>query len=598
MGAGFGKRRMAVTSAANLAAPRESWAARWLSAAARRPIPVLFIIAFLAWFPGFLTLPPLDRDESRFAQATSQMIETGDYIDIRFGDGPRYKKPAGIHWLQAIPTALFNNAEMNEIWTYRVPSFIGAFCALALAFWLMSGFASREVAFVSALILGVTLLVSAEAKIAKTDAVLLATVLATQGVLIRKYMAARTGIAPPSRRLALLGWAAFAVGILIKGPILPAVLAVTVTAISLADRIRGKDGSFWNRIGAGFTWLKGLYWWQGLLLTAVIVLPWGIGIAIESHGEFYEQALGKDLALKIVHGEETHGAPPGYYTALVNFSFWPATLILFPAIAYGIIHRKEPFVRYLLAWAGACWLMFEAVPTKLPHYILPAYPALAFMGSMFLMRVGTDEQKWLRIARRLSIVLFTLVGLVFAYLIAFGPNLFGYGSVWWLHVAGAAGAIGVIVAASLAWRGRGREAFVAAIAGAVILYVAGGFGTVPRLQQLWLSPRVAEAVARHSEPGDPPIIAAGYTEPSVVFLLGTHTYLTNGKGAGEQAVRFTTSPHGGLAAIERRQQPTFLAAVAAGHAIATPLERVDGINYSRGRPSQVTIYRVTRGPFE
>src|SRR6185295_5526511 len=116
-----------------------------------------------------------------------------------------------------------------------------------------------------------------------------------------------TGAAPPSRKLALLGWFAFAVGILIKGPILPAVLAVTVAAISLSDRSRDKAVPFLKRIGTGFMWFKGLYWWQGLLLTAVIVLPWGIGIAIESHGEFYEQALGKDLALKMMHGEETHG---------------------------------------------------------------------------------------------------------------------------------------------------------------------------------------------------------------------------------------------------------------------------------------------------
>ena len=71
---------------------------------------MLFVLVVAAWFPGFLTLPPLDRDESRFAQATSQMIETGNYVDIRLGEGARYKKPAGIYWLQAIPTALFNNA--------------------------------------------------------------------------------------------------------------------------------------------------------------------------------------------------------------------------------------------------------------------------------------------------------------------------------------------------------------------------------------------------------------------------------------------------------------------------------------------------------
>src|SRR5207237_9963352 len=34
----------------------------------------------------------------------------------------------------------------------------------------------------------------------------------------------------------------------------------------------------------------------------------------------------------------------------------------------------------LLAWLGAAWIFFELVPTKLPHYVLPLYPALALLG--------------------------------------------------------------------------------------------------------------------------------------------------------------------------------------------------------------------------
>ena len=51
--------------------------------------------------PGQASLPPLDRDELRYTQATTQMFETGNFIDIRFQDQPRYLQPAGIYWLQA-----------------------------------------------------------------------------------------------------------------------------------------------------------------------------------------------------------------------------------------------------------------------------------------------------------------------------------------------------------------------------------------------------------------------------------------------------------------------------------------------------------------
>ena len=54
------------------------------------------------------TMPPTDRDEASFAQATKQMIETGDYLDIRLQDKPRYQKPIGIYWLQAAAVKLFD----------------------------------------------------------------------------------------------------------------------------------------------------------------------------------------------------------------------------------------------------------------------------------------------------------------------------------------------------------------------------------------------------------------------------------------------------------------------------------------------------------
>src|SRR5262245_21489477 len=66
-----------------------------------RAVMVLVVAALLNILPGFFAIPPTDRDESRFAQATKQMLETGDFIDIRFQETTRYKKPVGIYWLQA-----------------------------------------------------------------------------------------------------------------------------------------------------------------------------------------------------------------------------------------------------------------------------------------------------------------------------------------------------------------------------------------------------------------------------------------------------------------------------------------------------------------
>src|SRR6185436_11346362 len=96
----------------------------WLTRLARHPFALLALLGLLLWLPGILSLPALDRDESRFAQSSRQMVESRDVVDIRFGYVPRYKKPIGIYWLQAAATAIAAPLTHydDRIWTYRLPS--------------------------------------------------------------------------------------------------------------------------------------------------------------------------------------------------------------------------------------------------------------------------------------------------------------------------------------------------------------------------------------------------------------------------------------------------------------------------------------------
>src|SRR5205809_3772699 len=106
-------------------APQAAAVRSWLAWAGRRPLPLLALLGLLLWLPGILSLPPLDRDESRFAQASRQMVESGDPVDIRLGHVPRYKKPAGIYWLQSVSTVIagkiVHQGDTHHIWTYRLP---------------------------------------------------------------------------------------------------------------------------------------------------------------------------------------------------------------------------------------------------------------------------------------------------------------------------------------------------------------------------------------------------------------------------------------------------------------------------------------------
>src|ERR1700674_2947266 len=123
----------------------------FFSASHVRAVAFLLLCGLLLFLPGFFNIPPIDRDEARFAQATKQMVETGDFVDIRFQDEVRYKKPVGIYWLQS---AVVRSAEAlgvkdaaSAIWLYRVPSLLGAIGAVLMTYWTALTFGSRRLAF-------------------------------------------------------------------------------------------------------------------------------------------------------------------------------------------------------------------------------------------------------------------------------------------------------------------------------------------------------------------------------------------------------------------------------------------------------------------
>src|ERR1700735_3527267 len=169
----------------------------FVAASHQRALGVLLLISLCLFLPGFFHIPPVDRDEAYFAQATKQMIETGDYVDIRYQDDIRYRKPVGIYWLQA---AVVKTAEIfrfpdarTTIWLYRIPSLIGAVGAVLATYWCALAFVSRRGAILAAVMMAASALLGGEARLAKTDAVLLFTIIVAMGVLARAYLTPREG---------------------------------------------------------------------------------------------------------------------------------------------------------------------------------------------------------------------------------------------------------------------------------------------------------------------------------------------------------------------------------------------------------------------
>jgi 4-amino-4-deoxy-L-arabinose transferase-like glycosyltransferase len=537
-----------------------------------RAIVFLTLCGMIFFLPGFFSIPAIDRDEARFAQATKQMVETGDFVDIRFQEDVRYKKPVGVYWLQSAvvegASKLGLPRAQLRIWLYRVPSLIGAIGAVLLTYWAALAFVTRRGAALAALMMCSCVVLGAEARLAKTDALLLLTVVAAMGAMARVYLSWQRGEDPaqPPWSSPAIFWTALAGGILLKGPLILMFVGLTILVLAVLDR------------SAVWLWRMRPVW--GLMWMLVLVLPWFILIFLRAGDAFFANSLGGDMLSKLA-AQESHGAPPGLYLLLFWVTFWPGAALAGMAAPAVWRARREPGAQYLLAWLIPSWIVFELVLTKLPHYVLPLYPAIAILAVGALER-RVLSRSWLR-----------------------------RGAAWWFAIPAIGSVIAIVGAIKLthqpvfpawpllavamifgliAWwlfeESRAEGSLLNAVIAAAFL-AAGIYGVVlPSLTTLFPSAEAARAL-RNVVCVGPKAAAAGFHEPSLVFMTGTDTLLTDGSGAadflGQGTCRF--------ALVESRSERSFVQraeAIGLRYKVGT---RIDGYNISQGKAVSIAIFR-------
>jgi 4-amino-4-deoxy-L-arabinose transferase-like glycosyltransferase len=439
-----------------------------------------------------------------------------------------------------------------------------------LSYWALLAFVGPSHAMLGAALMAASILLGVEARLAKTDAVLGACAVASMGAMARAWLDWKRVLHfRPDPRNWLVFWGATAIALLIKGPIVPMVWGLALLILSLRER--------------SFRWFASLKPGRGLLLCVVVVMPWVLAIVLKSGMAFFSESVGKDMIGKVAEGQEKHWGPPGLYLLLFFGTFWPAAPLAAMSIPFAWQRWREPGMLFLIAWIVPSWLVFEAVPTKLPHYVLPLYPAIVGLMMLAMINGALDPR------RRGAVLTAGVIALIPVLL------LVGNGAgVWWLDRTFAfAGlpvlllALALAVAAVAAFRQGLVERTLWRAVGASLLVSIGVFGlTAPVARALKLSPRLAEAAKSVNCPM-PQVVTVGYREPSLVFLVGTDLMMA---ADGTQAARFLTGQGCRVALVEQRFEQDFIAVISGQPSRPRLVTRVTGFNINGGRKLDIGVY--------
>lgn len=499
------------------------------------------------YLPGLFTMPVVDRDEARFIQASRQMLDSGTvegWVIPRVQDDPRLNKPPAIYWAQAGSAALFagGDTERDAAWMYRLPSALFATLSVLMV-WrigvlLFPGRHAEGIGAMAGAMLAVAPVIAWEARQGRSDQLLLTCTLAAMWALAAIWMRVSGGRSVPLR-LGVALWLAVGAGVLAKGPITPMVVVLCVLMLCI---VRGR----WR-------WVSAMRPLLGIAIVVAMVLPWVLLVmrevgTVNYASIVYDEVLGRSGAAK-----EGHWGPPGYHLILMPVLFWPGSMLT--GIAFvrawkrAFIDRRaelDPdlstpgrlrrFFRhfigpwsgrdaelFLIAWALPAWIVFELVATKLPHYTMPLYPALALISARAVFAAASGAMGDLRKATiRFGLNAWVVIGALIGVAAPLTLLLIG-GGVTNLQttIPGVALMLFCAVALFLTAKALVNDRFMPAqrraiAAGALAMIALAGV-VIPGSSRVWISDRAASAMLEIDAGRDLPLATVGFREDSLVF---------------------------------------------------------------------------------
>lgn len=322
---------------------------------------VFFFCALLLYSVGNSTLPLIDRDEPRFAEASREMLQGGDFLIPHLNGDYRFDKPPLIYWCQVLAFKLLGDSDFAA----RFPSVVfAALAGVCTILWASRIFGVSK-GFWAGIIFGSCLQMFVHARAAVADMPMVFFFLVASWAGWERLYDAR------SRTWWWVFYLSLGIGFLAKGP------------VALLPALFSPLQAFLNRSPYRFNLLSAC---AGVLVVLAVIGSWGIPALVATHGEFLQVGIGKHVVQRSLQPMESHGAKGllGYvlflpfYAITVFVSLAPWSIFLPRTIGW-LRRSRGPDENYLIGAICVMVLVFTVIQTKLPHYILPAFPMLAML---------------------------------------------------------------------------------------------------------------------------------------------------------------------------------------------------------------------------
>jgi 4-amino-4-deoxy-L-arabinose transferase-like glycosyltransferase len=363
---------------------------------------LLFFACVAFHLIGTWSIPLIDRDEPRFAEASREMIEHGDYIVPHFNNQLRLDKPPLAYWAQVASYRIFGENDFAA----RFPSAIAAaLVAMSILAWGRKIDGDR-VGWWAAIIFTLSLQTFLHAKAAVADMWLVLFMTLAHWAGWELLQEKTFNIQRSTFNAKWIWWLTFyfslALGFLAKGPI-----AWTPLLTIAAVKYFSPDVDLAKR----FKFVRGL-----VLMLAIVAL-WGIPALIQTHGEFLRIGIGRHVIGRSFSAMESHGSNSfwiyllllPFYFVTVFASFFPWSIKL-PGVMRKLWRDKSRLREasyggqvdiYLLCGIGVVFVIFTLIKTKLPHYTLPAFPLLALLAARHI-----ESERFLKSAATFAVCLY------------------------------------------------------------------------------------------------------------------------------------------------------------------------------------------------